>query len=147
MQLTEEKLGTSERTELDSNFENLADRADSTKNWTERMVKNAEAVLIPNPANRVEDFIFNKMEKDKPARLSNYETLGLDMIEAGGDFGQDSSYGLTLIKVGQAEQKLGQKEREFIGHSMMNFTGPLKKFLEGEMKTATRERSVLDTKR
>ncbi|KAL5287683.1 SH3GLB1 family protein [Megaselia abdita] len=147
VQLTEEKLGTSERTELDSHFENLADRADCTKNWTERMVKNAEAVLIPNPANRVEDFIFTKIEKDKPARLSNYETLGLDMIEAGGDFGQDSSYGLTLIKVGQAEQKLGVKEREFIGQSMVNFTGPLKKFLEGEMRNATRERNVLDTKR
>uniref|UniRef100_T1GHZ8 BAR domain-containing protein n=1 Tax=Megaselia scalaris TaxID=36166 RepID=T1GHZ8_MEGSC len=72
VQLTEEKLGTSERTELDSHFENLADRADCTKNWTEKMVKNTEAVLIPNPANRVEDFIFTKIEKDKPARLSNY---------------------------------------------------------------------------
>lgn len=33
--------------------------------------------------NRVEDFIFEKIEKKKPQRLSNIEHLGLDMIEAG----------------------------------------------------------------
>lgn len=81
MQLTEEKLGTSERTELDSNLENLVERAECSRNWTEKIVKNSEAVLIPNPGNRVEDFIFEKIEKKKPTRLSNLEYLGLDMIE------------------------------------------------------------------
>lgn len=80
-QLTEEKLGTSEKTELDSHFENLAERAESTKTWTEKIVRNTEAVLIPNPGNRAEDFIFEKIEKKKPTRLSNLEYMGLDMIE------------------------------------------------------------------
>lgn len=44
--------------------------------------------LVPNPGNRVEDFIFEKIEKKKPQRLSNIEYLGLDMIEAGGTYGQ-----------------------------------------------------------
>lgn len=80
-QLTEEKLGTSERTELDANLENLVDRAECARNWTEKIVKNSESVLIPNPGNRVEDFIFEKIEKKKPTRLSNLEYLGQDMIE------------------------------------------------------------------
>lgn len=79
--MTEERLGTSEKTELDSHFETLAERADSTKKWTEKILGDTESVLIPNPGNRAEDFIFEKIEKKKPTRLSNLEYMGLDMIE------------------------------------------------------------------
>ncbi|XP_060659711.1 endophilin-B1 isoform X2 [Drosophila nasuta] len=147
VQLTEEKLGTTERTEYDLHFQNLAERADVTKTWTEKIVRDTESVLIPNPQNRVEDFIFEKIEKSKPKRLSNLEHLALDMIEAGGDFGQDMPYGQALIKVGQAEQKLGQCEHDFIATSGICFTQPLRKFLDGEMKTISKERGILETKR
>lgn len=81
IQLTEEKLGTAEKTELDGHFESLAERAECTKNWTEKILRNTEAVLTPNPGNRAEDYLFEKIEKKKPVRLSNLEYLGLDMIE------------------------------------------------------------------
>lgn len=147
VQLTEEKLGTSEKTEMDAHFEHLNERSDCTKTWTEKIVRDTEAALIPNPANRVEDFIFEKIEKQKSKRLSNLEYLGLDMIEGGGEFGQDGAYGSALIKVGQAEQKLGSCERDFIGSAGMCFIQPLKKFLEGEMKTITKEKGILESKR
>ncbi|KAH8291520.1 hypothetical protein KR054_012487 [Drosophila jambulina] len=147
VQLTEEKLGTTERTEYDLHFQNLAERADVTKTWTEKLVRDTESVLIPNPQNRVEDFIFEKIEKSKPKRLSNLEHLALDMIEAGGDFGQDLPYGQALIKAGQAEQKLGQCEHDFIATSGICFTQPLRKFLDGEMKTIGKERGILESKR
>ncbi|XP_035786178.1 endophilin-B2-like isoform X2 [Anopheles albimanus] len=147
VQLTEEKLGTSEKTEMDSRFEHLSERSDSAKLWTEKIVRDTEAAIVPNPANRVEDFIFEKIEKQKPKRLSNLEYLGLDMIEAGGEFGQDGPYGSALIKVGQAQQKLGSCERDFIGSAGMCFIQPLKKFLDGEMKTITKEKGILESKR
>uniref|UniRef100_A0A182IWL2 Uncharacterized protein n=1 Tax=Anopheles atroparvus TaxID=41427 RepID=A0A182IWL2_ANOAO len=147
VQLTEEKLGTSEKTEMDARFEHLSERSDSAKLWTEKIVRDTEAAIVPNPANRVEDFIFAKIEKQKPKRLCNSEYLGLDMIEAGGEFGQDGPYGSALIKVGQAEQKLGSCERDFIGSAGMCFIQPLKKFLEGEMKTITKEKGILESKR
>ncbi|XP_038109233.1 endophilin-B1 isoform X6 [Culex quinquefasciatus] len=147
VQLTEEKLGTSEKTEMDAHFEHLTERSDCTRTWTEKIVRDTEAALIPNPANRVEDYIFEKIEKQKSKRLSNLEYLGLDMIEGGGEFGQDGPYGSALIKVGQAEQKLGSNERDFIGSAGMCFIQPLKKFLEGEMKTITKEKGILESKR
>lgn len=147
VQLTEEKLGTSEKTEMDAHFEHLNERSDCTRTWTEKIVRDTEAALIPNPANRVEDYIFEKIEKQKSKRLSNLEYLGLDMIEGGGEFGQDGAYGSALIKVGQAEQKLGSCERDFIGSAGMCFIQPLKKFLEGEMKTITKEKGILESKR
>lgn len=94
--MTEEKLGTAERTELDAHFESLADRAECTKVWTEKLVRNTEAVLTPNPGNRAEDFIFEKIEKKKPVRLSNLEYLGLDMIEVSNNL---STFWLVSIEL------------------------------------------------
>lgn len=79
--MTEEKLGTAEKTELDAHFESLSERAECTKAWTEKILRNTETVLTPNPGNRAEDYIFEKIEKKKPIRLSNLEYMGLDMIE------------------------------------------------------------------
>jgi endophilin-B1 len=42
---------------------------------------------------RVEDFVFEKIEKKRPNRLTNLEYLGLDMMEAGNVFGSSSPYG------------------------------------------------------
>jgi endophilin-B len=148
LQLTEEKLNlTTDKTEYDSSFEALIERQESTKALTEKIVKDCEAVLVPNPSNRVEDFIFEKIEKKKPQRLSNIEFLGLDFIESGGIFGSDGAYGSALIKTGAAEQKLGQCERDFIANTGMCFLQPMKKFLDGEMRTITKEKGVLEAKR
>lgn len=48
-QLTEETLGTSEKTELDAHFEHLAERATTTRKWTEKILKDMESMLTPNP--------------------------------------------------------------------------------------------------
>lgn len=72
-----------------------------------------EAVLTPNPGNikklydklyfaynkfvignRIEDFFYEKIDKKKPNRLSNLEYVGMDMIEAGNNFGPGNAYGL-----------------------------------------------------
>ncbi|XP_043523661.1 endophilin-B1 isoform X1 [Frieseomelitta varia] len=147
VQLTEETLGTSEKTELDAHLEHLAERANATKTWTEKILRNMEAVLTPNPGNRIEDFFYEKIDKKRPNRLSNLEYVGLDMIEAGNDFGPGIAYGSALNKVGQCQQKLGQIERNFIKDSAICYIQPLRKFLEGEMKTVTKEMSILETKR
>ncbi len=49
LKFTEEKLGKAERTESDPNFEILARRTDKIKSYTEKLVKDEEAVLVPNP--------------------------------------------------------------------------------------------------
>ncbi|KAK0097517.1 hypothetical protein PV326_001439 [Microctonus aethiopoides] len=147
VQLTEETLGTSEKTELDAHFEHLAERANMTKTWTEKILKNMEAVLTPNPGNRIEDFFYEKIDKKKPNRLSNLEYVGIDMIEAGNEFGPGIAYGSSLMKVGQCQQKLGQIERDFIGTAANCYIQPLRKFLDGEMKTISKEMAILETKR
>lgn len=53
LQFTEEKLGQAEKTELDTHFENLLSRADCTKNWTEKIYRQTEVLLQPNPGKQV----------------------------------------------------------------------------------------------
>lgn len=47
--------------------------------------------------------LFEKIEKRRPNRLSNLEYLGLDMVQAGNEFGPGTAYGkfalfLYLVK-------------------------------------------------
>lgn len=65
-QLTEEKLGKAERTENDPQFEILSRRTDKIKSYTEKLVKDGEAVLVPNPG---------KWLVNRRKALLNYQTI------------------------------------------------------------------------
>ena len=47
---TEEKLGRTERTEYEAEFQQLEKKTDLTKSYTEKIKNNTAAVIIPNPS-------------------------------------------------------------------------------------------------
>ncbi|KAM3825622.1 endophilin-B2 isoform 3-T3 [Vipera latastei] len=147
VQFTEEKLGQAEKTELDAHFENLLARADTTKNWTEKILRQTEVLLQPNPSARVEEFLYEKLDRKVPSRVTNGELLAQYMIEAASDFDATSPYGKTLIKVGETERRLGGAERDFIHAASINFLTPLRNFLEGDWRTISKERRILENRR
>ena len=60
-QFTEEKLGKAERTDLDPHFEDLGRKTDKVKTYTEKLVKDTEAVLVPNPGTQFKfDLMYQK---------------------------------------------------------------------------------------
>ncbi|KAH0505274.1 Endophilin-B2 [Microtus ochrogaster] len=144
---TEEKFGQAEKTELDAHFENLLARADSTKNWTERILRQTEVLLQPNPSARVEEFLYEKLDRKVPSRVTNGELLAQYMAEAASELGPDTPYGKTLIKVSEAEKRLGAAERDFIHTASLSFLTPLRNFLEGDWKTISKERRLLQNRR
>ncbi|XP_066112088.1 endophilin-B2 isoform X1 [Saccopteryx bilineata] len=147
VQFTEEKFGQAEKTELDAHFENLLARADSTKNWTEKILRQTEVLLQPNPSARVEEFLYEKLDRKVPSRVTNGELLAQYMTEAASELGPTTPYGKTLIKVAEAEKRLGAAERDFIHTASINFLTPLRNFLEGDWKTITKERRLLQNRR
>ncbi|XP_071371345.1 endophilin-B2-like isoform X2 [Centroberyx affinis] len=147
VQFTEEKLGQAEKTELDARFENLLSRADCTKNWTEKIFRQTEVLLQPNPSARIEEFLYEKLDRKAPCRITNGELLGQYMQDAGKDFDPGSQYGSTLIKVGECERRLGGAQREFIQTSAISFLSPLRNFLEGDWRTISKERRLLENRR
>ncbi|XP_042562937.1 endophilin-B2-like [Clupea harengus] len=151
VQFTQENLGQAEKTELDAHFENLLARADCTKNWTEKIFKQTEYLLQPNPIDhtgaRIEEFFYEKLDRKIPSRPTNAELLGQYMQEAAKDFGPGTPYGSTLIKVGECQQRLGGAEREFLQTSAISFLAPLRNFLEGDWRTISKERRLLENRR
>ncbi|XP_072243305.1 endophilin-B2a isoform X4 [Leuresthes tenuis] len=147
VQFTEEKLGQAEKTELDAHFENLMSRADCTKNWTEKIYRQTEVLLQPNPSARIEEFLYEKLDMKAPSRVTNGELLGQYMEDAAKEFGPGTPYGSTLVKVGECERRLGAAEREFIQTSAISFLSPLRNFLEGDWRTISKERRLLENLR
>ncbi|XP_041098727.1 endophilin-B2b isoform X11 [Polyodon spathula] len=151
VQFTEEKLGQAEKTELDAHFENLLARADSTKNWTEKIFRQTEVLLQPNPIDntgaRIEEFLYEKLDRKIPSRATNGELLGQYMLEAANEFGPGTPYGSTLVKVGESQRRLGGAEREFMQSTAINFLTPLRNFLEGDWRTISKERRLLENLR
>ncbi|XP_044030020.1 endophilin-B2-like isoform X8 [Siniperca chuatsi] len=151
VQFTEEKLGQAEKTELDPHLENLITRADGTKNWTEKILRQTEVLLQPNPIDhtgaRIEEFIYDKLDKKLPSKATNTELLGQYMLEAANEFGPGTPYGSTLITVGEYQKRLGGAEREFLHTSAATFLTPLRNFLEGDWRTISKERRLLENRR
>ncbi|XP_059380909.1 endophilin-B1-like isoform X2 [Carassius carassius] len=147
VQFTEEKLGQAEKTELDAHLETLLTRAETTKHWTEKILKQTEVLLQPNPNVRIEEFLYEKLDKKVPTRMNNHELLGQSMIDSGTEFGPGTAYGNALIKCGETEQQIGGAERELIQSSAINFLTPFRNFLEGDFKTILKERKLLQNKR
>ncbi|XP_073686586.1 endophilin-B1a isoform X3 [Garra rufa] len=147
VQFTEEKFGQAEKTELDAHLENLLTRAETTKHWTERILKQTEVLLQPNPNVRIEEFLYEKLDKKVPTRMNNHELLGQSMIDSGNEFGPGTAYGNALIKCGETEKQIGGAERELIQSSAINFLTPFRNFLEGDFKTILKERKLLQNKR
>ncbi|XP_009073266.1 PREDICTED: endophilin-B1 [Acanthisitta chloris] len=144
---TEEKLGQAEKTELDAHLENLLSKAECTKLWTEKIMKQTEVLLQPNPNARIEEFVYEKLDRKAPSRVNNPELLGQYMIDAGNEFGPGTAYGNALIKCGETQKRIGTADRELIQTSAINFLTPLRNFIEGDYKTITKERKLLQNKR
>ncbi|XP_052221215.1 endophilin-B1-like isoform X2 [Dreissena polymorpha] len=147
VQFTEEKLGSAEKTELDAHFENLLNRAEKTRVWTDKTLHATEALLQPNPNIRMEEMFYEKLDKRKRDRNNVQESLGSVLVDAGNELGPGTAYGNALVKTGQTEILIGNAYREFVTSTANNFLQPLQGFLEGDMKTIMKEKKILETKR
>jgi len=146
-QFTEEQIGSSERTEYGAQFENSLVQAENTKSLTDKLLKNFEAVLQPNPAVRLEEFVYGRLEKPKPLRPTNTFYLGQVMQDGSQDMGPGTAYGSTLLKVGTCMKKMGNAEKDFKEKSMEGVLQPLQSSLNNELKTISKEKRTLDVKR
>ena len=54
LQFTEEKLGRTERTEYDLDFQDLEKKTDLTRSYTEKIKNNTAAVIVPNPGKQMQ---------------------------------------------------------------------------------------------
>lgn len=97
---------------------------------------------------RMEEVFYDKLDlKKENSRQNNLEHLGKAMEDAANEFGASTPYGSALNLVAQTEYKLGSSERDFISNCANNTLLPIRRFLEGDMKTIQKERKILQGKR
>lgn len=146
-QFTEEKLGHSEKTEFDPAFQEMLDNADKLKHWTEKIIKDVEAVLQPNQAARMEDFLTEKLQSYKCSHPSEVETLAQTLLDAAVGLGPTTPFGVVLNKCGEAEIEAAVAWKTFTGKVIEEVLLPLNNFLDKDIKAISKERKNLDTKR
>jgi len=147
-QFTEEKLGQAEKTEYDEEFKKNLDQAEKIKTWTEKIMKQTESYLQPNPTVRAQNNIQERLQGYKATRILETDLLGQTLVEAGNDLSSAApAYGDALVKCGEAHQKIGAANREMMQTAVDNFLHPLQVFLDGDMKNLQKEKSTLETKR
>uniref|UniRef100_A0A2K6FI98 BAR domain-containing protein n=1 Tax=Propithecus coquereli TaxID=379532 RepID=A0A2K6FI98_PROCO len=104
---TEEKFGQAEKAELDAHFENLPAGADSTKNWTEKIPRQTEALLQPDSSARVEEFLYEKLDRKVPSRVTNRELLAQYMAEAASELGPTTPTAPSWKGTGRRSRRKG----------------------------------------
>ncbi|XP_037097234.1 endophilin-B1-like isoform X1 [Syngnathus acus] len=147
VQYTGESLGQADKTDFDPGLEELLTRVDATKNWTDLMVSQTEAVLQPNTAARLEERLYEHLDWPAPSRPRAQELLGDQMIQAGLELGTSSPYGTSLLRCGEAQKQLGEAQRKFAQSTNIHFLTPLRRFSTCEYKTMQEERKMLLNKR
>lgn len=147
VQYTGEALGTTEKTELEPNLEQLLAKADATKTYTDQIISQTETLLQPSTAARLEERLYEHLEWRSPPRPRCLEVLGDLMTNAGLELGSNSPYGSALVKLGETQKQFGDAEKKFAQSTNIHFLMPLKSFTEGEYRVIQDERRTLINKR
>ncbi|XP_056151687.1 endophilin-B1-like isoform X2 [Lampris incognitus] len=132
VQYTGESVGQAERTELNSDLEELLARAESTKMWTDQIISQTEVLLQPNTGARLEDRLYELLDWSVPPRPRAHEVLGDYMSQAGLEMGPNTPYGAALLRCGEVQKQMGEVERKFTQSTNIHFLTPLRSFTEGE---------------
>lgn len=61
------------------------------------MVCDAGHFVTCRPGARIEEFIYDKLDKKLPSRTTNPEVLGQYMLEAAKEFGAETPYGEWIV--------------------------------------------------
>jgi len=144
VQKTQESIGKAEKTEYDSEILEMMKITDEAKKWTEKIIQDLEAKLQPNPALRMQEFFFEKLDAQSQSdRKRPSDTLGETMQAAGAELDATTAYGHGLICTGKTETHLGATETEFVKNSTKAFIVPLQHFLKVEIASIMKERDIL----
>lgn len=147
VQYTGEALGTTEKTELEPDLEQLLAKADATKTYTDQIISQTEALLQPSPTARLEERLYEHLEWRSPPRPRCLEVLGDLMTNAGIELGSNTPYGSALVRFGETQKQLGDAEKKLAQSTNIHFLTPLRSFTEGEYNIIQDERRTLTNKR
>uniref|UniRef100_A0AAY4AS17 Uncharacterized protein n=1 Tax=Denticeps clupeoides TaxID=299321 RepID=A0AAY4AS17_9TELE len=150
--LVSEKVGGAEGTKLDEEFMEMEKKVDVTSRAVLDIMTKTTEYLQPNPAIRAKMSMMSSMSKirgqEKGPGYTQAETmLGDSMQKFGRELGEESSFGLALIDVGEAMRELGEVKDALDMEVKQNFIDPLQNLHDKDLKEIQHHLKKLEGRR
>ncbi|XP_056620223.1 SH3 domain containing GRB2 like 2a, endophilin A1 [Triplophysa dalaica] len=151
-QKVSEKVGGAEGTKLDEDFMQMEKKVDVTTRTVMDIMTKTTEYLQPNPATRAKLSMMSSMSKirggDKgPGYTQTEVVLGESMQRFGRELGEESSFGLALIEVGEAMRELGEVKDALDMEVKQNFVDPLQNMHDKDLKEIQHHLKKLEGRR
>lgn len=153
-QFAGETIGTAEKTDLSEEYLNLEKQFDKTKAVYENLVRVGTSFIQPGPLTDIKlsvaevvDKVSSTVQTDdlhlseklrtvNPPQTSASQSLGAHFVKSGVILGEDVPIGAALIKVGDAQDKLGKAKVQSNMEIYEKFVKPIDRLLDGPIKLA-----------
>ncbi|XP_074602757.1 SH3 domain containing GRB2 like, endophilin-A isoform X2 [Brevipalpus obovatus] len=147
-QYVSEKMGAVEGTKFTEEYHEMEKKTDATNELVEELLSKTKDFLQPNPANRAKLAVGSKIQSAKGHGYNQPEgTLGEAMIKYGRKFGEDSSFGQSLIEMGEALKQMGEVKFALEDSVKQNFLEPLTHLQSKDIRDVMHHRKKLESRR
>ncbi|XP_054160770.1 endophilin-A-like isoform X2 [Oppia nitens] len=147
-QYMSEKIGGAEGTKFTDDFTLMERKTDVTNELVEDLMNKTREYLQPNPATRAKLTVSSKIKGSKTHSYPQPEgTLGDSMCKYGKDLGEDSSFALSLIEMGEALREMSEIKYALEDNVKQNFLEPLMHMQSKDLKDVMHHRKKLEGRR
>ncbi|GAU98863.1 hypothetical protein RvY_09948-2 [Ramazzottius varieornatus] len=146
IQRTDECFGNASTTEFSPDIKHLVEEIDVINERNHKILHGTEKVLKRNPGLTTHEYIYQKKEKKGSTRTNALIQLGNEMIFAGRQFGEATTYGKCLLSAGRCQEELGHEELRYVTQVAMVFLTPLRRFMETDLKQALERRALTSSR-
>ncbi|XP_055336306.1 LOW QUALITY PROTEIN: endophilin-B1-like [Paramacrobiotus metropolitanus] len=147
IQRTEQCLGQASATEITFELQRILNELDAVNQRNAKIVDAMEKMLRKGPGITANEYIYQTREKKNTTRTNPLLQLGNEMVYAGRQFGETTTYGKCLLMIGRCEEEMGQEELRFVSQVALVYLTPLKRFMDTDLKHALKERRTLHNAR
>ncbi|XP_060797114.1 endophilin-A3a isoform X2 [Neoarius graeffei] len=138
-QLLSEKISGAEGTKLDEDFMEMERKIDVTNKSVFELLTKTTEYLQPNPASRAKLGMLNTVSKIRgQVKTTGYPQteglLGDCMLRYGRELGDDSTFGLALLDVGETLKQMADVKDSLDINVKQNFIDPLQTLQDKDLK-------------
>ncbi|XP_022242440.1 endophilin-A-like isoform X2 [Limulus polyphemus] len=148
-QYMSEKIGGAEGTKFTEEYMEMEKKTDLMNELVEELMTKTKEFLQPNPASRAKMMVSSKF--CGAVKTHNYPQpegiLGDEMVKYGMNYGEDTSFGKSLIQAGEALKQMAEVRYALEDNMKQNFLEPLHQLQTKDLKDVLHHRKKLQGRR
>ncbi|XP_022105875.1 endophilin-A1-like isoform X2 [Acanthaster planci] len=145
-QYMSERIGGAEKTKPNEDFVEMERKIDVTGHALDDLMGKTTEYLQPNPVSRAMSKVRGK-DKGGNKPLQPVGFLGEVMLKNGRDLGEDSSFGVAMVDMGESLRQLSEIKDAFDLNVRQNFLDPLDHLKNKDLKEINHHRKKMEGRR